>query len=124
MIKSAADAGLPRFSYIRRPLTWVVFVVYAAQVACSAALGVSVAELLRGMDIENRNRAGNMGHLHFYVCPVCGNMLHALGEAALVTADRCTLVKLYPEGTAQLRFPLGSTLYWCCNRHGLYFRKL
>lgn len=48
-----------------------------------------------------------------------------LGEAALVTANRCTLAKLYPEGTAQLRFPLGGgTLYWYCNRHGLYSQKL
>lgn len=66
-----------------------------------------------------------MQRSRFYVCPVCGNMLHALGEAALVTADRCTLAKLYPEGMAQLRFPLGGgTLYWYCNRHGLYSQKL
>lgn len=40
-------------------------------------------------------------------------------------ATCCTLIKLYPEGMVQLRFPLGGgTLYWYCNRHGLYSQKL
>ncbi len=43
-------------------------------------LGVSVAELLSGECIINRNRAGNMMRTKFYVCPVCGNVIHAVGE--------------------------------------------
>ncbi len=45
-------------------------------------LGVSVAELLSGECITNRNRAGNMLRTKFYVCPVCGNVIHATGEGA------------------------------------------
>ena len=44
------------------------------------ALGVSVAELLSGECITNVNRAGNLRRAHFYVCPVCGNILFAVGE--------------------------------------------
>lgn len=47
------------------------------------ALGVSVAELLSGEQIINRNRAGNPLRGQFYICPVCGNILYAMGEAAI-----------------------------------------
>lgn len=48
----------------------------------AGALGVSVAELLSGQCMENRNRAGNLLRSKFYVCPVCGNVIHATGEGA------------------------------------------
>ena len=48
--------------------------------ALAAALGVSVAELLSGESIVNKNRAGNIRKTKFYVCPVCGNVITALGE--------------------------------------------
>lgn len=47
------------------------------------ALGVSVMELLSGNDITNRNRSFNMLRSKFYVCPVCGNVIIATGEAAI-----------------------------------------
>ena len=43
-------------------------------------LGVSVAELLSGQCVTNHNRAGNMLRTKFYVCPLCGNVIHACGE--------------------------------------------
>lgn len=46
-------------------------------------LGVSVAELLAGEQVINRNRSGNLKKLNFYVCPVCGNVLTALGQASI-----------------------------------------
>lgn len=46
------------------------------------ALGVSVAELLSGECIINRNRSANMLRTSFYVCPVCGNIIHSTGEGA------------------------------------------
>lgn len=45
-------------------------------------LGVSVAELLAGDVRANANRAGNMLRSVFYVCPICGNVVHAMGEGA------------------------------------------
>ena len=139
------------------------------------ALGVSVIELMDGRQIVNRNVSANMMRGKFYVCPICGNVIHTLGEAlisccgvtlpplvaedcdsehgidmqsvedeqfvtlahpmtkehyisfvAYVTSDRCQIVKLYPEGEAQLRLPVRrfGMLYAYCNRHGLYRKKL
>ena len=48
----------------------------------SRELGVSVAELLTGDVRENANRAGNMLCSKFYVCPICGNVVHAMGEGS------------------------------------------
>lgn len=48
----------------------------------AAALGVSVAELLSGEHQANGNRAGNMLRSKFYVCPVCGNVIHAMGQGS------------------------------------------
>ena len=45
-------------------------------------LGVSVAELLAGDVRANANRAGNMPRSVFYVCPICGNVVHAMGEGS------------------------------------------
>ena len=45
-------------------------------------LGVSVAELLSGEYITNHNRSGNMQRTKFYICPVCGNVIHSTGEGA------------------------------------------
>ena len=135
------------------------------------ALGISVIELMNGDRITNRNVSANMLRSKFYVCPLCGNAIHSLGNAlvsccgitlpaldaeepdeahsvtveavedehfitvhhpmtkehfisfvAYVTCDRVQLVKLYPEGEAQTRLQMRGigTLYYYCNRHGLY----
>lgn len=140
----------------------------------SDALGVSVTELLSGDQVTNRNVSGNMLRSRFYVCPICGNILHTMGEAvisccgvtlppleaeepnadhellispmddeycitirhemtkrhyisfiACVTSDKTELIRLYPEGNAQVRFQLQSSgyLYWFCNHHGLMKQK-
>lgn len=46
----------------------------------SKALGVSLAELLTGEYRENENTSGNMKKMHFYVCPVCGNIITSVGH--------------------------------------------
>lgn len=45
-------------------------------------LGVSVAELLIGEIAENTNKTGNMKKVQFYVCPVCGNVIQAIGQGS------------------------------------------
>ena len=139
------------------------------------ALGISVIELMNGEHIINKNVSANMLRSKFYVCPICGNAIHALGNAlvsccgitlpaleaeeadddhaittqnvedehfitvhhpmtkthyisflAFVTSDRFQLVKLYPEGNAQTRLQLWGTgyLYYYCNQHGLFRKKI
>ncbi len=57
------------------------------------ALSVSIAELLSGNTIRNANVSSNMNRSKFYVCPVCGNVIHSMGEAAI----HCHGVLLQPE---------------------------
>ena len=49
----------------------------------AAALDVSVMELMSGNTIVNRNVSANMMRSQIYVCPVCGNIIHTMGEAAI-----------------------------------------
>jgi len=139
------------------------------------ALGISVIELMNGEHIINKNVSANMLRGKFYVCPICGNAIHCLGDtvvsccgitlpalepeaaddehtitienvedeyfvtvhhpmtkqhfisfAAFVTSDRLQLVKLYPEGNAAFRLQLRGMgkLYYYCNQHGLFQKKI
>ena len=141
----------------------------------SQALNISVIELMNGEQIINRNVSANMLHSKFFVCPVCGNVIHGMGNSvisccgiqlpaleaeeadddhgiriepvedehfislehpmtkqhyisflAFITSDRVHMVKLYPEGNAQTRFQLRGmgSLYWYCNHHGLFKKKI
>lgn len=67
VIKWESGRGLPDISLVE-PL--------------AQRLGISVAELLAGDIRANANRAGNMLKGVFYVCPICGNVVHALGEGS------------------------------------------
>ena len=62
----------------------------------SAALGVSVAELMNGNTINNKNKSANMLRASFYVCPVCGNIITSTGNA-LVSCCGVTLSPLEAE---------------------------
>lgn len=141
------------------------------------ALGVSTIELLSGESVTNRNRAFDMKKAKIYVCPICGNVILASGEAvisccgivlppleaetpgehclfplkvektedeyfvsmdhpmekehyitfmAAVAGDRVELKKLYPEDPAEARFKICQTdlIYYYCNKHGLYVKKI
>ena len=139
------------------------------------ALGISVIELMNGEPIANRNISANLLRSKFYVCPICGNAIHAMGNAlvsccgvtlpaleaeegdedhavsiervedehfltichpmtkehfisfaAFVTCDRIQMVKLYPEGNPETRLQLRGMgyLYWYCNRHGLFRKRV
>ena len=139
------------------------------------ALGISVIELMNGEHIINKNISANMLRSKFYVCPICGNVIHCTGNTvisccgvtlpaleaeeaddshavtvenvedehfitvchsmtkdhyisflAYVTSDRLQLVKFYPEGNAETRVQLRGMgyLYYYCNRHGLFRKKL
>ncbi|MGN0317783.1 MAG: helix-turn-helix domain-containing protein [Lachnospira sp.] len=45
--------------------------------------GVSVTELISGNTVSNMNVSSNVSRSKFYVCPVCGNVIHVMGEAAI-----------------------------------------
>ena len=139
------------------------------------ALGISVCELLSGEYIVNGNVSANIVKSKLYVCPVCGNIIHSVGEAlvsccgislpaleveetddahaieiervendycitlphemrkhhyisfvAYATTDKFDMFKLYPEGNARVRFPVRGhgQIYYYCNKHGLFAKKI
>ena len=51
---------------------------------------------------------------------------HYISFIAYITSDRVQLVKLYPEGNAETRIqPRGhGMLYWYCNQHGLFQKRI
>ena len=135
------------------------------------AFRISVAELISGNTIRNANVSANMLRSKFYVCPVCGNVIHSMGEAAIhchgilltpleaepaderhmlsiervedeyyvridhsmtkehyisfvaaASSDQLQMVKLYPEGNAEVRFKIRGVrrIFYYCNRDGLF----
>ena len=132
---------------------------------------ISVTELISGSTIHNANVSANMMRSKFYLCPVCGNVIHTMGEAAIhchgilltpleaeptderhmifiervedeyyvridhsmtkehyisfvaaASSDDMQMVKLYPEGNAEVRFKLRGVrrIFFYCNRDGLF----
>ena len=47
------------------------------------AFRISVTELISGNPIYNANVSANMMRSKFYVCPVCGNVIHSMGEGVV-----------------------------------------
>ena len=60
------------------------------------ALGTSIAELLTGDLRENENVSANMKKTHFYVCPVCGNVVTSVGQGSFSCCG-ITLLEQEPE---------------------------
>ena len=56
------------------------------------ALGVSITELISGNTVVNTNVVANVARSKFYVCPVCGNVVASMGEAAI----SCHGIELMP----------------------------
>ena len=62
----------------------------------AAVFGISVAELLSGRTVSNVNVSSNMLRSKFYVCPVCGNIIHSMGEA-VISCHGVMLTPAQPE---------------------------
>lgn len=56
------------------------------------AFRISVTELISGNTVLNANVSANMLKSRFYVCPVCGNVIHGVGEAVI----QCHGIQLMP----------------------------
>lgn len=56
------------------------------------AFSISVTELISGNAVSNANVSANMLRSKFYICPVCGNIIHTMGEAVI----HCHGVQLQP----------------------------
>ena len=68
------------------------------------ALDISIIELFSGQSIVNRNRASDMLKTVCYICPLCGNVILALGEA-VVSCCGITLPALKAEDAEEMDDP-------------------
>lgn len=75
------DRGLPDISLLQ-PLSHV--------------LNISVQDILSGECRENRNRSANIKKCKLYVCPICGNVICAVGDAT-ISCCGITLPSVEPE---------------------------
>lgn len=66
----------------------------------SQALGVSVMELMSGETVVNKNTSSNILFSKFYVCPLCGNVIHTTGNT-VVSCCGISLPPLEAEETDQ-----------------------
>ena len=64
--------------------------------ALSGAFGVNIEKILLGDLDPNGRDGGNMKRIRFYVCPDCGNVLTATGEAEIACCGR-RLAPLQPK---------------------------
>ncbi|MBQ1263280.1 MAG: helix-turn-helix domain-containing protein [Oscillospiraceae bacterium] len=64
----------------------------------SRALSVSVMELMSGDAVVNKNVSSNILRSKFYVCPVCGNVIRAMGDAAI----SCCGISLPPQSVEEI----------------------
>ena len=62
------------------------------------AFDISVTELLSGNTVYNANVSANMLRSLFYVCPVCGNVFHSMGEAVI----HCHGIQLTPAEAEEI----------------------
>lgn len=61
------------------------------------AFSISITELITGNTVFNANVSANIMRSKFYICPVCGNVIHSMGEAVI----HCHGVTLAPEEAEQ-----------------------
>ena len=62
------------------------------------ALSVSVMELISGDTVINKNTSSNILRSKFYVCPICNNIMSAVGDA-VISCCGITLPPLEAEET-------------------------
>jgi len=63
----------------------------------ASVFNISLTELFSGTQITNSNASANMMRSRFFICPICGNIIHSMGELSL----SCHGITLYPQ-TAEL----------------------
>ena len=68
----------------------------------------------------------NVEDEHFLSIPHPMTKDHSISFISYVTSDKYQMVKLYPEGNAETRLQLRGKgyLYYCCNQHGLFRKRI
>ncbi len=77
-------------------------------------------------DLDHRLTVENVEDEHFVTVHHPMTKQHYISFLAFITSDRLQMVKLYPESNAETRLQLRGkgSLYYYCNRHGMYKAKI
>lgn len=102
--KWECGAGIPEISLFRE---------------LADALEVDFESLLKGELNQNDLNGGNMKKLNFYVCPVCGNLLTASGEASVSCCGRVLepVIPVKAENSDNLNVELIDNEYFVSSSH-------
>lgn len=65
------------------------------------ALSVSVMELFSGDKVANKNVCANILRSKFYVCPICNNVVRAMGDAVISCCGICIPALVAEEADSQ-----------------------
>ena len=98
-------------------------ILYSTGNAVVSCCGVTLPSLeAEDADDDHTVTVENVEDEHFITVHHPMTKEHFISFVAYVTCDRVQFVKLYPEGEAQTRLQMRGlgTLYYYCNRHGLY----
>ena len=102
-------------------------ILYSTGNAVVSCCGVTLPPLdAEDADDDHTVTVENVEDEHFITVHHPMTKEHFISFVAYVTCDRVQFVKLYPEGEAQTRMQLRGRgfLYYYCNHHGLFRRKV
>jgi len=102
-------------------------VIYSTGNAVISCCGITLPALeAETADEEHELTIENVEDEQFITVRHSMTKQHFISFAAFVTSDRIQLVKFYPEGNAETRMQLRGMgyLYYYCNRHGLFKKKI
>ena len=93
---------------------------------CGITLPALEAEEAEEADTDHPITIENVEDEHFISISHPMTKQHFISFLAFVTSDRNQMVKFYPEGNAETRLQLRGRgyLYYYCNQHGLFRKKI
>ncbi|MDY4443717.1 MAG: helix-turn-helix domain-containing protein [Butyricicoccus sp.] len=102
-------------------------ILHTAGKAMVSCCGITLPPLeAEEAEEEHAIQCENMEHELYVTSSHDMTKQHHLSFFAYATSSRFEMVKLYPEGDAEARFFYRGRgiLYWYCNHHGLYCRRV
>ena len=125
IINKNVSANLLRSKFYVCPLCGNI--LYSTGAAVISCCGITLPALeAEEMDESHALTIENVEDEHFITIHHPMTKAHFISFVSFVTSDRIQTVKFYPEGDAQTRMQLRGRgyLYYYCNHHGLFKKKV
>ena len=102
-------------------------VIHSTGAAVISCCGITLPSLeAEDADEDHEITIEKVEDEHFITSHHSMTKQHFISFAAFLSSDRLQMVKFYPEGNAETRLQLRGMgyLYYYCNRHGLFRKKI